>query len=379
MATQINIVFICGSLEPGRDGVGDYTRRISAELVKLGNQVGIVAINDRHLSEEFMGTQEFSGVVIPILRIPGNLSQNDRFKRAGSWIENFNPKWLSLQFVPFAFHKKGLPFGIGKLLQKLGSGRRWHIMVHELWVGMDREAKLKLRFWGWIQMRLIQSMLKRSKFLRINTQTDLYVKMIERIGFRANYLPLFGNIPLASKPDSRFLSIGENHIETIFFVVFGGIHPGAPIGQFAKELSKYSKERLINFKLKIIGRCGSDQARWVKEWEDQGLFIEVYGEQSNEFISSILSSSTIGISSTPIALIEKSGSFAAMREHGLKVICISRPWNPKGYSNPKIPEGVVEYKQGRIYEILNSEIKKNNLFQASEIAQQFLDHLTMYQ
>ena len=30
----MNLLFICGSLEPGKDGVGDYIRRLSSELLQ---------------------------------------------------------------------------------------------------------------------------------------------------------------------------------------------------------------------------------------------------------------------------------------------------------------------------------------------------------
>jgi len=380
MTGYIKIVFICGSLEPGKDGVGDYTRRFSAELIIRGHQVVIVAINDRNLSQEFTGSQQFEDITISVFRIPASVSQNERFKRAAGWIENFDPQWLSLQFVPFAFNKRGLPFGIGKLFQKLGKSRRWHIMIHELWVGMDREANFKFVLWGWVQMRLIQSMLKRIKFLRINTQTDLYLKMIGKIGFQSHYLPLFGNIPVALslKPGSACSELKETERKLISFVVFGGIHLEAPIGQFAKELRIYGNEKCIDFKLRIIGRCGSDQKRWVQEWEDEGLSVEVFGEQPNEFVSEVLSSSNMGISSTPIALIEKSGSFAAMREHGLNVICISRPWNPRGYSNQILPNGAMEYKQGSGIEILKAILSKSTKSESAEVVQQFVDNLLVY-
>jgi len=380
MAKYINIVFICGSLEPGKDGVGDYTRRFSAELVSRGHRVGIVALNDRNLLQEFIGSQEFEDITIPVLRIPSSISQSERFRRAACWIENFNPDWLSLQFVPFSFDKKGLPFGIGKLFQKLGKGRRWHIMFHELWVGMDKEANFKVVIWGWVQMRLIQSILKRVNFLSINTHTDLYMKMIDKIGFQSRYLPLFGNILVEPilKSDSAPLKPKRFQRELISFVVFGGIQPGAPIGQFAKELRIYGKEKGIDFQLRIIGRCGADQVKWVQEWEAEGLSIEVFGEQSNEFISKVLSSSNLGISSTPIAQIEKSGSFAAMREHGLNVICISRPWNPRGYSNQILPKGVIEYKQGRGHEILNAAKKEKAGCKLAEVVQQFVDDILLY-
>mgnify|MGYP003474349261 CR=1 FL=1 len=44
----MKILFICGSLEPGKDGVGDYTRRFCGELLKMNYEVQILSINDLH-------------------------------------------------------------------------------------------------------------------------------------------------------------------------------------------------------------------------------------------------------------------------------------------------------------------------------------------
>ena len=46
----MNILFICGSAEPGKDGVGDYTRRLCGELLRTGHRTRILALCDNHAS-----------------------------------------------------------------------------------------------------------------------------------------------------------------------------------------------------------------------------------------------------------------------------------------------------------------------------------------
>src|ERR1700682_2918463 len=140
----MKIIFLCGSLEPGKDGVGDYTRRLAGDLVRHGQDVGIVALRDNYIKTEFNGFQDVEGIDLPVLRLPSDRLTANAFKRAGEWIEIFNPEWLSLQFVPFSFHAKGLPLRFVRLFSMLGKGRNWHVMVHELWVGMNIEASRKL-------------------------------------------------------------------------------------------------------------------------------------------------------------------------------------------------------------------------------------------
>ena len=46
----MKIVFICGSAQPGKDGVGDYVRLLALSLLKMGHQAAIVAYNDKFVS-----------------------------------------------------------------------------------------------------------------------------------------------------------------------------------------------------------------------------------------------------------------------------------------------------------------------------------------
>ncbi|MCW3094231.1 MAG: glycosyltransferase family 1 protein [Ferruginibacter sp.] len=350
----MKITFLCGSLEPGRDGVGDYTRKLAIELIRNGHQVGIVALNDKHLKSKFNGLQQLEGFDIPVLRVASNEIPAKRFHQASSWIDDFGPDWLSLQFVPFSFHTKGLAFGLGKLLEGLGKEKRWHIMVHELWVGMEKGAPLKFVCWGWLQKQLIGSLFSRLQPAVVHTQTDLYMKMLAQMGFTVQHLPLFGNIEKAridSENGSAYLP-ASGISKNISFVVFGGIHPGAPISQLAKELKFYGTTNNVKVEMRMIGRCGYEQESWKKACEAAGLLVKVLGEQSPEHISHVLTNSSFGISTTPTALIGKSGSVAAMQEHGLPVLCVSRLWQPRGFVDPKLPDGIMRYKEGQIQDFI---------------------------
>ena len=105
----MKIVFLCGSLEPGRDGVGDYTRRLAGELLRQGQQVAVIALHDLLVNEreDPMGTQQEGKLLIPTLRLSSRLSWATRIRQASTFIKTIDPDWISLQFVPFSFHKKG--------------------------------------------------------------------------------------------------------------------------------------------------------------------------------------------------------------------------------------------------------------------------------
>ncbi|WP_375437902.1 glycosyltransferase, partial [uncultured Hymenobacter sp.] len=255
----MKIIFVCGSLEPGRDGVGDYTRRLAAELIHQGHQVAALALHDTYVEAELSGTQEAEQEQLPVLRIPASHSKTARFAAAQQWIDAIDPEWLSLQYVAFSFQPKGLPWGLSESLARLGRGRRWHIMFHELWVGVFIDAPLKHIVWGWVQKQLIRSMVKTLQPAAMHTQTRLYQLLLKRLGFKADYLPLFANIPVTSKhkkPASVLEANGSGN--SVSIVIFGTIHPDTAIAQFAKEVSQLARTKGTQFSLITIGRCGAN-------------------------------------------------------------------------------------------------------------------------
>lgn len=154
-------------------------------------------------------------------------------------------------------------------------------------------------------------------------------------------------------------------------MIFGAIHPGAPIEKFANEVCDYSKEFKTSISLTIIGRSGFEQDRWVRIWETAGLVVDVLGEQSESCISKILSVASLGLSTTPVALADKSGSIAAMREHGLAVICVSHPWQERHKIHFEPPPGIVEYRNGNFKELLGNNQKSSSKSKVLLVASQF--------
>jgi hypothetical protein len=162
----MKIAFIVSSLEPGRDGVGDYTRRLAGELIRQGHECQIVALNEkvesrkqkaenrnptsdlRLLTSGFSETQHSEGTEVPCLRLPGSLGWPERTTLARKWVDAFNPDWVSLQFVPFGFQSKGLPFGLPRQLKVIIGSRPLHWMFHELWVLWRFPLSLRKRLLG---------------------------------------------------------------------------------------------------------------------------------------------------------------------------------------------------------------------------------------
>ena len=126
--------FLCSSLERGRDGVGDYTRRLASELIRQGHPSIAISLNDTHISDPVFELQKIEGNSVSVLRLPGTMPWQERASTARKWLDAFNPDWVSLQFVPFGFHPKGLPFGLSRHLKSIIGLRPLHWMFHELWV-----------------------------------------------------------------------------------------------------------------------------------------------------------------------------------------------------------------------------------------------------
>lgn len=369
----MRIVFLCGSLEPGKDGVGDYTRMLAGELIRKGHSVFNVALYDHQAIEISETPQSLDDIEINTIRISTAISDAHRFTLVKKNIEHFSPDWLSLQFVPFAFNPKGILSKVFiKSLLNLGDGFKWHFMFHELWVGMQTGTGLKLRLWGAVQKHYIKSLIRTLKPRIVHTQTQVYKLQLRKLGVEAKYLPLFSNIPLHQKD-----SVSVKNADKMQLVLFGSIHPTGLLTKFAEELSRYSTQHKTAIALTMIGRAKADeQQSWERVLTDNGIEVKILGEQSEQIVSEILSTSTVGISTTPTELAEKSGTIISMLNHGLEVVCLREPWIARGINLKIKPEGVHTYIPGNLSDLF-SDLGKTTLHAttANEIADIFLNDL----
>ena len=107
----MRLAFIHSCLEPARDGVGDYTRLLAAECARQGHPTCILALND-----PFATAAELEGP-IPELRLGPSLPWPERLRLARAFLDRFRPDRLSVQFVCYGWHPKGIAFGIGRRLR----------------------------------------------------------------------------------------------------------------------------------------------------------------------------------------------------------------------------------------------------------------------
>lgn len=318
----MRILFICSSLEPGKDGVGDYTIQLAAALNDKGHTTAIIALNDRHAH---VHSVQLIHQTINTLRLPLMYAWKKRSELALEFIQPLRTDWLSLQYVSFGFNPKGLPFGLSQHIKRLQGNAKLHVMFHELWVGFNQKSSLKIKTWSLLQKAMFQSFLQRLGADVITTNTGIYQKLLQDAGFVSTVLPLFSNIPVYS---------GRKHIimhatNTIQFIAFGMIHPGAPLEAFINAAVTYGKKYNKEPEIIFTGNNGNEKQHWKNVCNRYGCRYLDKGWQPEVEISATLSAGDFGITTTPYLVIEKSGSVAAMLAHGLSVICLAE-------NNPKI-------------------------------------------
>ena len=329
---KVKIVFLCTSLAPGRDGVGDYVRQLAAACGAAGHACLLVALNDRHLIGHEL-VQRGNEV-----RFAGVLSWSRRATLLGNLLRDFDPHWISWQVVPYGFHPKGiLPEGCLALAEV---AKPWsnHVMLHELWLGLAREDRLHPRVIGALQRGKLLNFLRRLRPACLQTTNDAYQLALARRGWLADLLPLFGNIPVApidaTEAQAALKRIAGDLLPTephLIGVIFGTIHPQWQTGPTLEWLEVAGAHLRRKICLLAVGRPGANGAKLLTQLAQQndGPLIINLGAQEPETISPLLQAADFGIATHPWELIEKSGTTVALLEHGLPVVVPRDDWQPR--------------------------------------------------
>jgi len=296
----MRIAFVTSGLEPGHNGVGDYTTLLAAECERAGHATCRVALNDREADAADASVGE--------LRLHRAVPWASRAAQAERFLAEFAPDFVSLQFVCYGFHPRGFVGShVGALL------RRWpmHVFLHELWLGDEVGAAWKHRAIGWLQRRGVLALVNSPAVRLVHTSNEAYVHLLSRRGVAARTLPLFGSLPLPTPgiaPPSESLAVA----------LFGTLHPVWP----AEPL--FSTLRGLNRTISIThaGGIGAGGALWERlAREDASHFtFRRLGAQPPQAVADLFAASHCGIATTPWALIGKSASAAAMLDAGLPVI-----------------------------------------------------------
>jgi len=360
----MKILFLCSSLRPGWNGVGDYTRRLAGELAARGHQCAMLALHEKvypgaHESPEdepTRGVQEFPG-------LDAALSWRERSARLRSLAGQFGPDVISLQYVPYGFHDKGLPVLLPRRLAAAGGpAAAWHIMFHELWTGITARSPWSHKVTGFVQRRIAKDLVRQLRPVAVHTSNPLYEELLRSAGITAGLLPLFGNIArdesqAAWMDDTlRQLGItGENRATWLVAGMFGSCHPDYPLERQVRRMAAVAGDAGRSLAILGIG-AGIGLG---PEWEQRvrgvvpGSVVRHLGRQPAPRVSAFLSALDTGMACTPAEFVGKSGSAAAMVLHGVALDNSHRGDMP-------------EYRHLRL-----AELDPRSLFcEASEVARQ---------
>jgi len=319
----MKLLFLCTSLEPGRDGVGDYVRLLAGACIEAGHICRLVALNDPFLEANREENQYGRAHEIPCLRLPASSPWADRIAAAQVYAYKFAPDWLSWHLVPYGFHPKGIIPKEALNLGKLCEGRHSQLLLHELWIGLSSGESFKNRVWGLLQRRALNRLIGVLRVEVMHTTNATYQTVLAREGYRAEILPLFGNIPvetpLPDMPEPYQWACG----------IFGTVHPQFPPRHCFHTLIAGAHASSRKLRILGIGRLGEYGEKMFAELEQRysgKLEVVVVGEKTPAEISRLLQALDFGIATHPWALAGKSGAVAAMLDHGLPVVVPRDDW-----------------------------------------------------
>jgi glycosyltransferase involved in cell wall biosynthesis len=324
----VRLAFLTACLEPGRDGVGDYTRLLAAACAARGHGVGLLALNDAHVDAPTRQRQDGRGLELDALRVPAGSPWAERLAHARAWLAGLQPERVSLQFVAYAFEPRGVVAGLGRRLGALAGEAPIHAMLHETWIGIDRGAPWRHRVLGRLQRAALRGLLRDLDPVVVHTSNRHYAGVLAEAGVHAEVLPLFGNVPLVAPPDAGWLERETAHvapgppIDGRVFGVFGTIHPEWDPEPLVAALAAAGRREGRTHAVLAIGRQGPGAASWQRLARRHAGALRVgwLGERGPADLSRFLQSIDCGLATTPWHLLGKSGTVAAMLDHGVPVI-----------------------------------------------------------
>jgi hypothetical protein len=356
----VRILFLAGSLEPGKDGVGDYTRTLAMECRRLGHVFFLLSINDPWISAPLRQQS--------MLRLDAGAPWSEKIKKAREFVVEIAPQIVSLQFVPYAFHRAGLPFALPRILRDIIDRVPTQIMFHEIWIGAHMNAPLRSRAIGFCQRKIVRSLIKTLNCRVIHTSNLIYFRLLNDQGIRATHLPLFGSVPIALPANSR-----QPRDDVLRLGIFGSIHREWSAHELFFQLQKLGKP----IQVAHIGRIGPGESIWMDLARQYRSEIDVrrLGEQSLVDISRFFFSIDFGISTTPLSLIGKSGSVAAMLDHGLPVIVNRNDIHFAGIPETDLLSDLLIPMNEELLRRLSSVKPRSPKARLPEIATQFLNDI----
>jgi len=313
----MNLVFVTGGLAPGRDGIGDYCRVLAEAAAAAGARPALLALAEQ---DETAADERFA-----VLRLPAAMPWIERVARADAFLAAQKAERVLLQLSPYLYARRGLLGEAAPALVTLLGGRRPTVTVHETWVGELPFHRWQDRLIGPWQRRGYLAVLRGIAPARIVTSLPLYRAQLARHGVESSLLPLPGNVPVTR-------DVAALQLVPPVAGIFGGLWPSFDPKAALDALLAAAGGRAT---LLLIGRHGASAER-LDAWRRRhpGLAIVETGALTPAAISQHLNLLHFAIAVSPWQLAGKSGTIAALLEHGVPVLTA---WGDTGQASG-VPE-----------------------------------------
>lgn len=348
----MRIAFLCSSLEPGRDGVGDYTRRLAEKMLEYGWKVMCISLNDTEDVYDLATTDFEEPARVNYCRMKRERDVEDKKKLLLTALDFFKPDICSLQLVVYGFHRRGWMRSFNSNFAPILANYKIHLMWHELWIGQLTNSTLKEKIEGhWQKLQLFKT-LKIIKPKLQHTSVGFYQMLLKKQKIEVKILPLFSNFSLEKAQNFNIyekLNLVPKQPAPLLLVSFGTIYSNFPFKQWLADAIEWTKQSGRSIILCSIGKTGSSNKTW-KAWEqnivDEGIeSIKLYalGMLLPSEIQSVFTNADVGLSLTPFEGWGKSGSVATMLESGLPVIAYEYGISPFHFI-PETTTGLIAFK-----------------------------------
>ena len=320
------IAFITPSSGQGH-GIGDYTRLIGEECVRLGHEVQIVALNEPHWDSHLDEVLPAAGKTMEAHRWGQHLPYERKCREAHAMIKSFQPDWISLQFEYYCYANHGNLSGLARYLPPLLRGYRLHLMMHELWTLLNAAGDWREQVKGTIRYLQYRYLVKKIKPDCVHTSGEAYARKIRPLLPGVKLLPIPSNIHVDRKPGFSLppeitKTMAADRLKYLFVILFGRVIPEWDGRDCLKAVDEFARRISREVRLISIGSCGYNDLYWKQlleqmppDWQSIKL-----GIREPDFISQMLQACDLGISNTAFSLSRKSGTTAAFLEHGLPVL-----------------------------------------------------------
>ncbi len=374
----MRLLIICPSLEPGQTGVGDYCALLAQKLGLMGVEVALFALHDCHIRELRKKTIISRGSVdFTQLRLPSSLCWKGKMKLLQDAVTEFDPDWISLHFVPYGFHRKGLPLGLARRLRGIKGRFHWHIMFHELWVGANLGSPLRHRIIGGIQRYICVNLVGELNIKEVFTSTPVGIAMLHSYGIVATRAPIFGTIQISVPPTTlpvQFSAITAERNKLVVGMLFGSIYQGwrgdnAIFG--IQECCERVGKRLVIVKVGRSVAANDGFENWTQRIGSEVQVIDL-GEVDALVASALIAEVDFGFVTTPLELIAKSASVSTFRSHGIPLVINRDDWSWKNKRYQDLPEGAIDCRNGVPHDLLNALRERSKFDSLDCVARKYL-------